>query len=92
MTLLRQIEVSIAQGKSNWGLLAYRSRSYAMSCLNGEILCSLKEVRNIVIVQWRKHYNTSDRTRRWEYHTARGANIRANRIPPRCELRRCSNP
>ncbi len=60
MTLLRQIEVLMAQGKSAPGSLPI-SRDVATELrdelLNGEIFYSLKEAR-IVIEQWRKHYNT----------------------------------
>ena len=41
-------------------------------CLNGEIFYSLKEAQ-IVIEQWRKEYNTDDRTARWA----------TGRLPPR---------
>ena len=60
MTVLRQIEVLMAQGKSApescrdaW----ISQQNHAMSVLNGEIFYSLKELK-IVIEQWRKHYNT----------------------------------
>ena len=58
VTLLRQIEVSIAQGKS--APLACRDAGISLlrdELLNGEIFYSLKEAK-IVIEQWRKHYNT----------------------------------
>ena len=60
VTLLRQIEVSMAQGKSTpdglpgCGHIAAELRD---ELLNGEIFYSLKEAQ-IVIEQWRKHYNT----------------------------------
>jgi hypothetical protein len=58
VTLLRQAEVSNAQGKSalevcrDAGILL---QNYAMSC--GEIFCSPNETQ-IVIEQWQKHDNT----------------------------------
>ena len=60
VTLLRQIEVSMAQGKlyadglPGCGDIAAELRD---ELLNGEIFYSLKEGQ-IVIEQWRKHYNT----------------------------------
>ena len=59
VTLLRQIEVSMAQGKST--PVACRAAGISQQLrdelLNGEIFYSLKEAQ-IVIEQWRKHYNT----------------------------------
>ena len=60
VTLLRQIEVSMAQG--NPAPVACRDagislQSFRDELLNGEIFYSLKEAQ-IVIEQWRKHYNT----------------------------------
>ena len=59
VTLLRQIEVSMAQGKS--APEACRDAGISLQLrdelLNGEIFYSLKEAQ-IVIEQWRKHYNT----------------------------------
>jgi transposase InsO family protein len=60
VTLLRQIEVSMAQGKPT--PVACRDagisqQSYRDELLNGEIFYSLKEGQ-IVMEQWRKHYNT----------------------------------
>ena len=60
VTLLRQIEVSMAQGKSDaGGLPGCRDIAAELrdELLNGEIFYSLKEAQ-IVIEQWRKHYNT----------------------------------
>jgi transposase InsO family protein len=60
VTLLRQIEVSMAQGKSApRGLSDCRDIAAELrdELLNGEIFYSLKEGQ-IVIEQWRKHYNT----------------------------------
>ena len=59
VTPLRQIEVLMAQGNSAPGLpgswdIAAELRD---ECLNQEILYSLKEAQ-VVIGQWRKHYNT----------------------------------
>ena len=60
VTLLRQIEVLMAQGKSapeacrDAGI---SQQSFRDELLNGEIFYSLKEAQ-IVIEQWRKHYNT----------------------------------
>jgi putative transposase len=60
VTLLRQIEVSMAQGKPapvacrDAGISQQKLRD---ELLNGEIFYSLKEGQ-IVIEQWRKHYNT----------------------------------
>jgi putative transposase len=60
VTLLRQIEVVMGQGKSTQ--IACRDagiseQSFRDELLNGEIFYSLKEAQ-IVIEQWRKHYNT----------------------------------
>ena len=59
VTLLRQIEVSMAQGKS--APVACRdagiSQQLRDELLNGEIFYSLKEAQ-IVVEQWRKQYNT----------------------------------
>src|ERR1700704_1407264 len=59
VTLLRQIEVVMGQGKSTQ--IACRdagiSEQLRDELLNGEIFYSLKEAQ-IVIEQWRKHYNT----------------------------------
>jgi putative transposase len=60
VTLLRQIEVLMAQGKPT--PVACRDagislQSFRDELLNGEIFYSLKEAK-IVIEQWRKHYNT----------------------------------
>ena len=60
MTLLRQIEVLVAQGKSGTdSVLGSRDIAAELrdELLNGEIFYSLKETQ-IVIEQWRKHYNT----------------------------------
>ena len=60
VTLLRQIEVSMAQGKLRAGGLPGCGDIAAElrdELLNGEIFYSLKEAQ-IVIEQWRKHYNT----------------------------------
>ena len=60
VTLLRQIEVLMAQGKSApRGLPRCRDIAAELrdELLNGEIFYSLKEAQ-IVIEQWRKHYNT----------------------------------
>jgi putative transposase len=59
VTLLRQIEVVMGQGKSTQ--IACRDagiseQSFRDELLNGEIFYSLKEAQ-IVIEQWRKHYN-----------------------------------
>jgi transposase InsO family protein len=51
VTLLRQIEISMAQGKT------VRKPAGVWGYLNGEFFCSLKEAQ-IVIEQWRKHFNT----------------------------------
>ena len=57
--LLRQIEVSMAQGKAT--AMACRdagiSQQLRDELLNGEIFYSLKEAQ-IVVEQWRKRYNT----------------------------------
>ena len=59
VTLLRQIEVLMAQGKSapeacrDVGI----SQQLRDELLNGEIFYSLKEAQ-AVIEQWRRHYNT----------------------------------
>jgi transposase InsO family protein len=59
VTLLRQIDVLMAQGKS--APVACRDAGISLQLrdelLNGEIFYSLKEAQ-IVIEQWRKHYNT----------------------------------
>ena len=59
VTVLRQIEVLMSQGKA--APVACReaaSRSKLRDeCLNGEIFYSLKEA-SVVIEQWRNHYNT----------------------------------
>ena len=59
VTLLRQIEVSMAQGNAT--PVACReagiSQQLRDELLNGEIFYSLKEAQ-AVIEQWRKHYNT----------------------------------
>jgi putative transposase len=60
VTLFRQIEVVMGQGKSTQ--IACRDagiseQSFRDELLNGEIFYSLKEAQ-IVIAQWRKHYNT----------------------------------
>ena len=60
VTLLRQIEVTMGQGKS--AQLACREagiseQNFRDELLNGEIFYSLKEAQ-VVIEQWRKHYNT----------------------------------
>ena len=57
--LLRQIEVSMAQGKSTPEACrdAGISQQLRDELLNGEIFYSLKEAQ-IVVEQWRKHYNT----------------------------------
>jgi putative transposase len=60
VTLLRQIEVSMAQGKSAPEACreaGISQQSFRDELLNGEIFYSLKEAK-IVIEQWRKHYNT----------------------------------
>ena len=59
VTLLRQIEVLMAQGKSAPEACrdAGISQQLRDELLNGEIFYSLKEAQ-IVIEQWRKHYNT----------------------------------
>ena len=60
VTLLRQIEVLMAQGKSapeacrEAGISQQRLRD---ELLNGKIFYSLKEAQ-VVIEQWRRHYNT----------------------------------
>ena len=59
VTVLRQIEVLMSQGKA--APVACRdagiSQQLRDELLNGEIFYSLKEAQ-IVIEQWRKHYNT----------------------------------
>ena len=59
VTLLRQIEVSMAQGNAT--PVACRDAGISLQLrdelLNGEIFYSLKEAQ-IVIEQWRRHYNT----------------------------------
>ena len=59
VTLLRQIEVSMAQGKSAPEVCrtAEISQQLRDELLNGEIFYSLKEAQ-VVIEQWRRHYNT----------------------------------
>ena len=59
VTLLRQIEVLMAQGKSAPEACrdAGVSQQLCDELLNGEIFYSLKEAQ-VVIEQWRKHYNT----------------------------------
>ena len=60
VTLLRQIEVLVAQGKSGTGSVPGSGDIGAElrdELLNGEIFYSLKEAQ-VVIEQWRKHYNT----------------------------------
>ena len=61
VTLLRQIEVVMGQGKS--AQLACREagvseQSFRDELLNGEIFYSLKEAQ-VLIEQWRHHYNTA---------------------------------
>jgi putative transposase len=59
VTLLRQLEVSMAQGKSAPEACrdaGVSQQSFRDELLNGEIFYSLKEAQ-IVIEQWRKHYN-----------------------------------
>jgi putative transposase len=60
VTLLRQIEVTMSQGKS--AAVACRDagislQSFRDELLNGEIFYSLKEAQ-VVIGQWQKHYNS----------------------------------
>ena len=61
VTLLRQIEVLMAQGKSapeacrDAGI---SQQSFRDELLNGEIFYTLKEAK-IVIENWRRHYNTA---------------------------------
>ena len=59
VTVLRQIEVLMSQGKA--APVACReagiSQQLRDECLNGEIFHSLKEA-TVVIEQWRNHYNT----------------------------------
>jgi transposase InsO family protein len=59
VTLLRQIEVPVAQGKlpPEACQAAEISQQLRGGLLNREIFYSLKEGQ-IVIEQWRKHYNT----------------------------------
>ena len=60
VTLLRQIEVSMAQGNPYAGGLpgsGHIAAELRDELLNGEIFYSLKEAQ-VVIEQWRKHYNT----------------------------------
>ncbi len=60
VTVLRQIEVQIVNGKTppqackEAGIHAQKLRD---ECLNGEIFYSLKEAQ-VVIEQWRQEYNT----------------------------------
>ena len=60
VTLLRQIEVSMGQANCDPDCLP-RGRHFGTELrdelLNGEIFYSLKEAQ-VVIEQWRKHYNT----------------------------------
>src|ERR1039457_4465422 len=59
VTLLRQIEVSMAQGKSARrpaGIRAYRSRIKRRMPQSGNLL--QLERSAVVIEQWRRHYNT----------------------------------
>ena len=58
VTMLRQIEVLMSQGKA--APVAWREAGISQlrdQCLNGEIFYSLKEA-TVVIEQWRNHYNT----------------------------------
>ena len=60
VTLLRQIEVTMSQGKS--AAVACRDagislQSFRDELLNGEIFYSLKEAQ-VVIGLWQEHYNT----------------------------------
>ena len=59
VTVLRQIEVLMSQGKA--APVACREAGISQQgrdeCLNGEIFYSLKEAI-VVIEQWRNHYNT----------------------------------
>jgi transposase InsO family protein len=60
VTMLRQIEVAMGQGKSTQIVCrdaGISEQSFRDELLNGEIFYSLKEAQ-IVIEQWRKHYNT----------------------------------
>jgi transposase InsO family protein len=59
VTLLRQIEVLMAQGKSPPEACreAGISQQLRDELLNGEIFYSLKEAQ-VLIEQWRRHYNT----------------------------------
>src|SRR5476651_1380306 len=60
VTLLRQIEVVMGQGKSTQITCrdaGISEQSFREELLNGEIYYSLKEAQ-IIIEQWRKHYNT----------------------------------
>jgi transposase InsO family protein len=60
VTLLRQIEVVMGQGKSTqiaFGDAGISEQSFRDELLNREIFYNLKEAQ-IVIEQWRKHYNT----------------------------------
>ena len=59
VTLLRQIEVGIANGKTAPQACkeAEINTQLRDECLNGEIFYSLKEAK-IVIEMWRKEYNT----------------------------------
>ena len=60
VSLLRQIEVAVAHGKTvplackDAGI---SEQSYRDECLNPEIFYSLKEAQ-VVIENWRQHYNT----------------------------------
>src|SRR5207344_2854919 len=59
VTVLRQVEVLMSQGKA--APVACReagiSQQLRDECLNGELFYSLKEA-TVVIEQWRNHYNT----------------------------------
>jgi len=57
VTLLRQIEVSMAQGKATPVACRDIAAELRDELLNGEIFYSLKEGQ-VLIEQWRKHYNT----------------------------------
>ena len=60
VTLLRQIEVVMGQGKSTQiacRVAGISEQSFRDELLNGEIFYSLKEAQ-IVIEHWRKHYDT----------------------------------
>ncbi len=60
VTVLRQIEVQIANGKTvpqACKEAGIHTQTFRDECLNGEIFYSLKEAQ-IVIEGWRKEYNT----------------------------------